>query len=77
MHALPTTAVPLQMDLKAEAQAMGQQYLADPSYQEATQMSFADLFKKVGWGSLALDAYAAYAMATCCRQHSFAGIVAK
>ena len=33
---------------------MGQSYLSDPSYQEATQMSFADLFKKVcvfgGWG---------------------------
>jgi hypothetical protein len=36
-----------QDDLKAEALASGQAYLADPSYQEATQMSFADLFKKV------------------------------
>jgi hypothetical protein len=40
----------LQDDLKAEAQEMGQSYLSDPSYQEATQMSFADLFKKVCLG---------------------------
>lgn len=40
-----------QDDLKAEAQAAGQAYLSDPSYQEATQMSFADLFKKVIGGS--------------------------
>lgn len=39
-----------QDDLKAEALASGQAYLADPSYQEATQMSFADLFKKVRAG---------------------------
>lgn len=44
----------LQDALKDEATAAGQSYLSDPSYQDATMMSFADLFKKVGppWTAL-------------------------
>jgi hypothetical protein len=42
---------PAQQDtLTAEAAAMGQAYLSDPSFQEAAAMSFADLFKKVCGG---------------------------
>lgn len=46
VHIVPCASSVWQEDLKAEAQAAGQSYLSDPSYQEATTMSFADLFKK-------------------------------
>jgi hypothetical protein len=39
----------VQDELKAEVEAsLGKEFVDDPTYQEATKTSFADLFKKVG-----------------------------